>query len=421
VIETNSAFLDIAGIKENIVIGRDCRELEPLSSIWNSITGSMLSGKEQTERVTFKNLVLDVFITPILVDGSINYACIMMRDVSSYVNLENEMFKRNKELIITNALSSTFISSNDIGSVYDDLLERVMTISDMTIGWIIIREANRFEIKSARGASRIFKEKVSSGELDFLCDDILKTGDPLNVLEEDDINDIDALKNEGIAFLSVIPLRYGGEMFGAVILASRVRVGMDFDFVSLLSLIGNNLSLITEKIKLFQETRRLSVTDSLTGLYNLRHFYRMLESETARSKRYSEHFSIILFDIDNFKRVNDSFGHQAGDNVLVNVAEILVKTSRQVDTVARYGGEEFVKILPNTPKKEAYKLGMRVKNALEMHEYLGTESVKITLSGGIASYPEDADEAKSLLYAADMAMYKAKNAGKNQICLYEEI
>jgi diguanylate cyclase (GGDEF)-like protein len=128
-----------------------------------------------------------------------------------------------------------------------------------------------------------------------------------------------------------------------------------------------------------------------------------------------------LFDIDNFKRVNDSLGHQAGDNVLVNVAEILVKTSRQVDTVARYGGEEFVKILPNTPKKEAYKLGMRVKNALEMHEYLGTESVKITLSGGIASYPEDADEAKSLLYAADMAMYKAKNAGKNQICLYEEI
>jgi hypothetical protein len=235
VIETNSAFLDIAGIKENIVIGRDCRELEPLSSIWNSITGSMLSGKEQTERVTFKNLVLDVFITPILVDGSINYACIMMRDVSSYVNLENEMFKRNKELIITNALSSTFISSNDIGSVYDDLLERVMTISDMTIGWIIIREANRFEIKSARGASRIFKEKVSSGELDFLCDDILKTGDPLNVLEEDDINDIDALKNEGIAFLSVIPLRYGGEMFGAVILASRVRVGMDFDLVFTIS------------------------------------------------------------------------------------------------------------------------------------------------------------------------------------------
>jgi diguanylate cyclase (GGDEF)-like protein len=304
--------------------------------------------------------------------------------------------------------------------VYDELLEKVMAISEMNMGWISIKEKDRFELKSARGISLNFKEKIISGEFDSILSDVLETEEPLYVLENDDIADAEVLRDEGIAFLAVIPLRYGGEAIGAFTLANRMEIKFDFDLASLLSLIGNNLSLITEKIMLFQETQRLSMTDPLTGLHNMRHFYGLLESEVARTRRYYLPFSLILFDIDNFKAVNDSFGHQAGDEVLISVSKILVNTSREADTVARYGGEEFITLLPNTPKDEAYKLGMRIKDEVERHEYLGSESVKITLSGGVASCPDDANDAKSLLYAADMAMYDAKMEGKSRICHYKK-
>jgi diguanylate cyclase (GGDEF)-like protein len=343
-----------------------------------------------------------------------------MRDVSSFINLENELVKRNKELIVLNAVSSAFISARDLGSIYDDLLERVMTVSDMNLGWLSAREDGRFELKSTRGLSRLLMEKLAAGEFDALLSEAGEKDEPLLVLEGDEIDAHEALKADGVTFMAVIPLKSGGEAVGVLSLASRMEVVFDFDLASLLSLIGNNLSLITEKILLFQKTQRLSVTDPLTGLYNVRHFYRMLDSEVARTNRYSEQFSLILFDIDNFKSINDTYGHQAGDEVLAMVAEILARSSRQTDIMARYGGEEFIAILPNTPKNEAFNLGMRIKGAVDERDYLNGKGIKVTLSGGVASFPDDAADAKALLYAADMAMYDAKAEGKDRICLYKK-
>jgi diguanylate cyclase (GGDEF)-like protein len=176
--------------------------------------------------------------------------------------------------------------------------------------------------------------------------------------------------------------------------------------------------MIADKIKLFQETQRLAITDGLTGLFNIRHFYDELEKEIARAQRYSTGFSLALFDIDDFKVLNDTYGHQSGDEVLRDVTEMMLHVSRKTDIVARYGGEEFISILPNTPKDEAYKHAYRIKDSVEGKLYLGENSVRLTLSGGISSFPEDAEDAKALLYAADMAMYQAKAAGKNRIYRY---
>jgi len=411
----NDAFSELTGQRENDLRGMDCREVEAVHSLWNVFTACLLHGREQSEQLAFRDKTLLATLTPIQEDGQTRLVSITLKDISSFVSLQTEFLKRNKELVITNTLSSAFISSSDMEHVYHDLLEKVLIISDLGMGWIVSRLDDEFVLRSAGGVSREFKEKIEGGGLDFLFKTAAESKDPLYVLESERDEMPELISREGIVFFCSIPLRVGEETIGLLMLASRVAVGFDFDLASLLSLVGNNLSLIAEKIMLFQKTERLAVTDALTGLYNARYFYDMLNAEVARTERYSTPFSLVLFDIDDFKILNDTYGHQAGDEVLRAVAQVLHSASRKTDIVARYGGEEFISILPNSSKEMAYNLACRVKEAVESTRFLGDDSVRISLSGGVATFPFDASDAKSLLYAADMAMYEAKAAGKKQI------
>ncbi|VAX33129.1 hypothetical protein MNBD_NITROSPIRAE03-917, partial [hydrothermal vent metagenome] len=200
-------------------------------------------------------------------------------------------------------------------------------------------------------------------------------------------------------------------------LASRSERVFDFDLASMMALVGNQISLIVEKIRLFEETRRLSITDDLTGLYNVRFFYRSLESELARARRYQDVFCLVIFDIDDFKLTNDTYGHQVGDDILREVAEIILNSARKTDIVARYGGEEFVIILPRTSKTEALLLADRIRERVEENVFNKNNHIKIhiTVSGGISGFPEDGKTAKDLLYTADMALYRAKGSGKKKV------
>jgi diguanylate cyclase (GGDEF)-like protein len=414
----NEAFAALAALKKEDVLGRDCREVEPLGHLWNTITACMLHRREQSECLQFKGLTFEVSVVPVMREEALKEVCVVLRDISFLVSLEKECEKRNRDLVVTNVLSSAFISSRSLESVFNDLLEKVLSISELNAGWIVVRQNGTYELKSLIGASKEFREALEEGKLDFLYESAMKSGVPLYVLESGDIASIEDMRREGIVFFSSIPLKVEDFVMGFLVLASKTEVKFDFDFAALLSLIGNNLSLIAEKIRVFQEARHLAVTDSLTGLYNTRYLYPMLESEVARTQRYSTPFSVILFDIDDFKNLNDTYGHQAGDEVLRALAEVLKATSRKTDVVARYGGEEFIAVLPNTPKKEALKLASRIKEAVEKTVFLNKEAVRITMSGGVANFPKDAKDSKSLLYAADMAMYKAKAAGKKQICSY---
>lgn len=421
IIEVNKAFLEFFKAKKEELIGKNSNDIMPLKILSESIIKCKFDRVEKSEQISFGERVLNVTITPVTVNDGLNFISITLRDISAFVQLERALLKRNKELGIINTLSSTFISSGDINSVFADLLEKVLIVSNFSLGWIVMKEGESFVLRNMSGVSLGLRHELEKGELNTLYDNVVELTDPLYVLESGEMERIEVLKREGVVFFACIPLRVGPETIGILVLASRVEIKFNFDTAAVFSLIGNNISLIAEKIKLFQETQRLALTDGLTGLYNVRFFYDMLNKEIARSRRYHTLFSLILFDIDDFKIINDTHGHQAGDDVLRSVASILKTVSRETDSVVRYGGEEFILMLPSTPKHEALTLADRIREKVEEFSYLGKETVKITMSGGVATFPEDAEDSKALLYAADMAMYEAKGKGKKQVCCYRRI
>jgi diguanylate cyclase (GGDEF)-like protein len=166
------------------------------------------------------------------------------------------------------------------------------------------------------------------------------------------------------------------------------------------------------------ELLALAENDSLTGLANRRKLHSLLDAETARFQRHGQCFSVVLCDIDHFKQINDSYGHEVGDEVLRQVARALAAQVRRADTVCRWGGEEFVVLLPQTELMEAMQCAERLRRCIEvLHEQpaLGLPR-RVTLSLGVAVHPRHGDDQTSLFAAADKALYEAKHAGRNRVC-----
>lgn len=412
----------IGADKEGLT-GKGYTEFAPLNALSSKLTEAIRTAVEDFELIFFNQKHLEVFILPYRGKDDTVFVRIVFKDISNFVNLEKELIKRNKELIIINTLSGAFISSENIDLVVENLMTKVLMITDFGMGWLLIMEDGRFRLKSSKGISPVFIKDIQAGELDIMCEDIIRQNEPIYIVESSDIKKNDALRREAIAFLTAIPLIYNNSITGILFLASRGTRDrhFDFDFASLLSLVGNHMSLIIEKIKLFQETERLSITDGLTELFNTRYFYKQLDLEIARTDRYGNSFSLILLDIDNFKQLNDTYGHQAGDDILHEFAKILKTASRETDIVVRYGGEEFIIILPNTSEEDTISLAERIRSNVEKNLFLinHTVGIHVTVSGGISSYPQNADNSKSLLNAADTALYSAKASGKNRILCFK--
>jgi len=169
-----------------------------------------------------------------------------------------------------------------------------------------------------------------------------------------------------------------------------------------------------------QELASLSTVDFLTGLHNVREFYRLFYDETRRVDRYGHCFSLLLIDIDRFKEINDTFGHQLGDYVLQEVARKLGELIRVSDHAARIGGDEFAVLLPETDMDDARDFGERIRGYFAGHAIAQVdhpdEEIRISVSIGLASYPETARNANELFAAADAALYRAKQGGRNLLC-----
>ncbi len=420
IVDYNDAFSNVFGL--NKLKGKHLKEVKELSTLWSSVLYCKTSSEPIKDRISFNDKEFEIVLKTTTLTYLQTLISIAFYDITHFMNIERELLKRNQELMIINTLSTTFINSENIAEVFNELLEKVLMLTEFKVGMILLRENDQFRIVAESGVSKEFSKRTKEGELNSFFWHLFEEGQPLYIAEEDEIKNNPLLIREGIEFLVISPLVVSEKIFGVLLLASRRPISFDFDLASLISLVANHSSLIIEKVKLFEETQRLSITDSLTGLYNARHFYRSLHAELERAKRYNDAFSLVIFDIDDFKQVNDTYGHQIGDDLLKEFADILFHFSRKSDIVARYGGEEFVMILPKTPKESAYFLANRILKKVQEHKFLADKklSLNISISGGISTFPEDGDNEKDLLYCADMALYKAKQEGKKRVICFNK-
>jgi len=173
---------------------------------------------------------------------------------------------------------------------------------------------------------------------------------------------------------------------------------------------------LTRYKKIERQLANMALFDSLTGSLNRPAFYQHAEKEFARSKRYYRPLSVIMLDIDHFKRINDQYGHHGGDQVLQIFAEACQEVIRSTDVMGRVGGEEFALLLPDTPLKSAFNLAERLRERINKYPYLAGEMlIEVTASLGVAELHNDDVNFKALLQRADEALYEAKHAGRNQV------
>jgi len=178
-----------------------------------------------------------------------------------------------------------------------------------------------------------------------------------------------------------------------------------------------------EKRKLEKELLGLATTDSLTKLYNRNYFLSRFEEEFEKAVRYKNNISCVMIDIDHFKNVNDNYGHQRGDEVLLQLSDILKINSRNIDIVGRYGGEEFIIILPQTDSESAYKFSERLRRVIKSNEFEVNHNkiIKITISIGVSSFTQSKVKSYSdLIQLADNALYSAKRKGRDKSVLNVE-
>ena len=187
-----------------------------------------------------------------------------------------------------------------------------------------------------------------------------------------------------------------------------------FAAISLILPLCYGRKLIRRQQELHDEISRMAAEDCLTGLYNRRKINEFIQYEIERSERYAKGFSIIIMDIDFFKRVNDRFGHLAGDQLLKQFSDIIRETIRHIDTAGRWGGEEFVILCPETNMDGAISLADKIRQRINSHIF--NDFGKQTASFGVACYVND-DSVDTIINRADVALYNAKNSGRNRVAV----
>lgn len=229
------------------------------------------------------------------------------------------------------------------------------------------------------------------------------------------------------ASMLVVPIVFEEQVYGVILLGSQSEYHFHERDLNLVRIMATQAAVAIKNALRFRKTERRSQVDELTGLYNYRYFDRMLNRMVEEAASKQEPLSLLVIDIDYFKRINDTFGHLVGNEALVAVAGTIKANVRKKDIVSRYGGEEFTVLLPNTTSEEAMEIAERIRKQVGRTHFKAGSSINrnenvyltFTVSIGIATYPDQADSAQSLVRHADRAMYVgSKQQGRNRVAVY---
>ena len=293
---------------------------------------------------------------------------------------------------------------------------------DSTLVYFWEEGSDQAQLRVVRGPDAIPREALEHGNiLNFWA---AKYGRPLLVSEGHNVQADALLRSMQACSALAVPLLVSNRTLGSLQLFASPAAAFTREDAQLLW----TLALVAENLLTREYANEgliaFAFTDFLTGLKTRGYFEQQLELEIKRSERKKTHFSLLMIDIDHFKQLNDGYGHHVGDQVLRDVASILMKDMREVDTVARYGGEEFVIVLPETGSPGALLVAQRLRRAVEQAKFFAGSpgaTERLTISIGIATFDSDAQFKSDLIEFADAALYAAKSTGRNQVVLYSDL
>lgn len=329
---------------------------------------------------------------------------------------------QNLSLLYSIGKAMNYIS--DLKNLLQYILSQAIDITSAEKGSIMLYnlETDRLNIRVLAGLEDTeYQEKVNNNEIrcrsfkpgEGIAGRVFMTSKPMivNNIREDDlfINS----ETSYVHSIACIPMIVYSDVVGVINVTNK-KNGKEFteEDVEMLKAVADQAAVAVNKAQLWD----MAVTDSLTGLYVRRYFMVKLQEEIHRAERYGKRLSVIMADLDRFKKINDTYGHDAGDRALKTISQFLQKNIRDVDAIARYGGEEFVMLIPDADKEAAYCLAQRLREELGKVKF--EDLPPITISLGIATFPSDSTDIEELIKKADAAMYEAKQKGRNRVVKY---
>ncbi|MBI5750105.1 MAG: diguanylate cyclase [Nitrospinae bacterium] len=317
-----------------------------------------------------------------------------------------------------NELSKLLITSLDPEMLLNKALAMVVNLTGSHMGIVYLHDKENGLLKPVAiygvGESELKSIKIGEG-LPGLCAVERRTVVLKNIPDDGLLLEAGfaKVKPKGVAWFAMC---YKDKLHGVVAIGS-LKPYIN-DEVKHIEYLVAQIAIALDNAIIHKEVERISITDSLTELYNRRYFFERLGSEFSEAKRYDYPLSLIIMDIDNFKSINDTAGHQQGDIILKELGLILNGNTREPDLWARYGGEEFIGYLPHCGKDEGYKMAEKMRKLVEDYHFTGMNERKVTISAGMAYYPNsDIENIDDMIRIADKFLYEAKRGGKNKVAI----
>ncbi len=336
-----------------------------------------------------------------------------------------ELKRTADELGLLNQIAKALTSSLDIDEVMQVILAKISELLRPRNWSLLLRdEATNelvFQAAMGPGSQGLAGLRVRAGE--GICGWVAENNAPLLVDDVSKDPRFSSRFDEASRFhtkaILCAPLASKSRVMGVIELVNGEADGVfSQEDLRLLQMVCEFSAIAIENARNFAKVQELTVIDDHTGLFNSRHLKRTLEVEVIRATRFGHPISLVFFDLDHFKQVNDQHGHTIGSKLLREVGLLLARTLRSTDIAVRYGGDEFVAILPETSKDQAVDAGRRLRDALESTKFLAGEPygpLRMSASFGVASFPDDAKTPEELVEHADAAMYAAKRAGRGRV------
>ncbi len=346
----------------------------------------------------------------------------IVRDIAERKRAEEALKQRNRELATLNKIAEAVSHPLGLNKVLRTALDSVLETMSFTGGsiWLVDSESSELRLVASKGARDMLtagaaiSKTIETGEATSTAyGGKTRAGRSKKAPAQND--------DEGKSIVSV-PLKSKGETLGVLGVIGDMSA-FSLDDMRLLETVGDQIAVAVENAQLLDRLNELSITDELTGLFNRRHFYKVLESEMNRTRRYGRCISLAMIDLDWFKKYNDKFGHASGDIVLADFAKALKEGLRRTDTAFRYGGDEFIVILPATNAERAKEVIERIskKWLKRLAAKLPLADIMLGFSAGIAQFPENAETVDGLVFLSDTALYYAKRGGGQRVMLISDL